>query len=152
MLTRRLFCAFLVTGSALFAGCGSNAGVVATEFYTTTLLGSQEVPANSAPGVGTASVSMVDGKTRVVLNLVGLTAPVTGAHIHIGAPGVNGSVVLNLLTGTGTGTRDTSKSGELHLDFKFDASVTGLGNKTHYINVHTGLNPGGELRGDLVKA
>ncbi|WP_395141899.1 CHRD domain-containing protein [Armatimonas sp.] len=152
MLTRRVLCALFALSGALFAGCGSNSGVVPTDYFTTTLLGSQEVPANSAPGVGTASVSTVDGKTRVVVDLLGLTGTITGAHIHVGAPGVNGSIVLNLLTGTGTGTRDTSKPGELHIDFKYDAAVSGLSNKTHYINVHTGLNPGGELRGDLVKA
>ena len=152
MLTRRVFCALFALSGVLFAGCGSSSGVVPTDYFTTTLLGSQEVPANSAPGVSTASVSTVDGKTRVVVDILGLSGTITGAHIHVGAPGVNGAVVLNLLTGTGTGTRDTSKPGELHLDFKYDAAVSGLSNKTHYINVHTGINPGGELRGDLVKA
>ena len=152
MLTRRVFCALFALSGVLFAGCGSSSGVVPTDYFTTTLLGSQEVPANSAPGVGTAAVSTVDGKTRVVVDIRGLNGGIMGAHIHAGAPGVNGSIVLNLLTGTGTGTRDTSKPGELHIDFKYDAAVPGLSNKTHYINVHTDFVPSGELRGDLIKA
>jgi CHRD domain len=152
MVSRRIFCALVVAGGALFAGCGGGAGVLPTSLFTTTLLGSQEVPANSAPGVGTGSVSVVDGKTRVVLDVIGLSSTLTGAHIHVSAPGTNGPVVLNLLTATGTGKRDTSNPRELHLDFTYDATISGMATGTHYFNVHTVNIPSGELRGDLVKS
>ena len=150
MVTRRFFCTLLA--AVPFVALGCSGGVVPTELYTTILQGSAEVPAKEVPGFGTASVSVEGGKTRVVLNVRGLIAPLTGAHIHVGPPGVNGPVVLNLLTAEGAGTRNTGLPGELIIDFVYDSTVAGLGNGTHYINVHTATNTGGEVRGDLVKA
>lgn len=152
MVSRRVFCALALAGGAIFTGCGGGSGVVPTDLFTTTLLANQQVPAVDAPGVGSASVSTVNGKTRVVLDVVGLTSSLSSAHIHAGAPGANGGVVLDLLSATGTGKRDTSNPRELHLDFIYDATISGLATGTHYINVHTVNNPSGELRGNLVKA
>ena len=85
---------------------------------------------------------------------------VTAAHIHLGAPGVTGPVVVALFMGAFS--TDVDGTGTLATGVITDADLTGelagmsvgdllaemeAGNT--YVNVHTMQNPSGEVRGQL---
>ena len=111
--------------------------------FTTTLDSTQETPAPTVGGhtpTGTATFTLnADHTITYTFATQDLTGPAILAHIHQGAPGVAGGIVvaLNQTTGTGTTTALT------------DAQVDALHAGNLYINVHTGTNPGGEIRGQI---
>ena len=80
---------------------------------------------------------------------------VRGAHIHPGAAGVNGPVLVN--TGLSAANQITLADGTGTLTFsaipvsQVDAQAIVSNPAGYYFNVHTGLNPGGAIRGQLVR-
>jgi hypothetical protein len=70
----------------------------------------------------------------------GLTGPPTAAHVHNGAIGTNGGVLLPI------NVPDPVGSGQFPIDGT--VATTLLGGDT-YLNVHTAANPGGEVRGQV---
>lgn len=82
----------------------------------------------------------------------------TGLHIHSGAPGVAGPVVINTGIGGAATVTDADGAGNLYrlvdvsaLNATALAAVQGLlTNPTgYYLNLHTSVNPGGAVRGML---
>jgi Cu/Zn superoxide dismutase len=106
--------------------------------------------ATLAPGAGIASTGKGAGdftydptSKQLTWNVTfeGLTGPATAAHIHGPAdPGQNAGPVVPFtgttspLTGTATLT---------------DAQAAELAAGKYYVNVHTGANRGGEIRGQI---
>jgi hypothetical protein len=130
--------------------------------YTVPLTKAEEVPmacANagaSATGMGTVTVS-ADNTMIIVSNLTysGLSGTATLGHIHSGAAGANGPPVLNFGTGsmldspinrTFTATDYTAATGA---PADFAAFVTALKAGNAYLNIHTGMCGGGEIRGQI---
>jgi hypothetical protein len=109
------------------------------------LKGSNEVPPNSSPATGTAEATL-DTETRqlsYVITFSGLTGPAVGAHFHGPVEaGKNAGIVLPFKTLQspieGSATLTENQAADL------------LAGKW-YANVHTGANPGGELRGQMMK-
>jgi hypothetical protein len=66
----------------------------------------------------------------------------TMAHIHQGAPGQNGPVVIGL---TGMGNEWMVPPGSKLTEAQYDAYKAG----NLYVNVHTDANKGGEIRAQL---
>lgn len=109
--------------------------------------GSQEVPAvvTSAAGVAALTLNSKFDTLVIRMTVTGLSGPVTGVHIHRGAVGFNGPVILNLmpflngtnLTAIVTGSDLTPSLLSEYLQGKL------------YINAHTANNPGGEIRGQI---
>ena len=117
------------------------AGSVHAADIQVTLSGNDEVPpvATSATGGGTIVIGD-DGSVSGSVSTKGVEG--TAAHIHLGAPGQNGPVILPLAKSGDTynvppGTKLTD---EQMASFK-------AGNL--YVNVHSAANPNGELRGQL---
>ena len=112
--------------------------------FAANLTGAQEVPAvsttASALGIFTLSQNLEKLKFRVTM--AGLSSAITGAHFHVGAVGVAGAVVVNLITYV-TGN---VIEGEI---VPTTAFLTALSQGQVYINVHTTTNPNGEIRGQL---
>jgi hypothetical protein len=73
-----------------------------------------------------------------------LTGPALSAHIHTGAPGKNGPVLLTLCTG---GRCNLSGGGFHAYPTGFVKTMRILG---AYVDVHTAKNPRGELRGQII--
>ncbi len=108
-----------------------------------TLTGAQEVPptASAASGYGWFTMNKtLDSITYAVL-ATGLTP--TAAHIHRGAPGVAGPVVLPL---TVTMVPGFYMSTAVAVD---STMLTSLLANELYFNLHSATNPGGEIRGQI---
>ncbi len=127
-----------------------------------TLTGAQET---SAPGVNTGAFGnatvVVNMRTRTVtwsVDVFNLPSGVTAGHIHVGAVGTPGPTVINFtvptgasndfnITGSAVDTTFTLRpdQGIRSADDMFQAL---LGGNT-YVNVHSAVNGGGEIRGQL---
>ncbi len=115
--------------------------VVQAVSFTATLTGAKEVPANASTNTGTTVVN-VDPATSTITWSTTTSIPqtsVTGHHIHQQVAGVNGAVVVNF-GGIYSGSVVSTTFAPLIL-----ANPAGF-----YVNVHTALFPGGEIRGQLV--
>lgn len=118
--------------------------------FKATLNGATEVPPNQTTGSGTVTASF-DPATKELTwsgTFSGLTGPATAAHFHGPAePGKNAGVAI-WISEKGK-TLDSPFKGSATLT---DAQASDLQAGLMYTNVHTAANPGGELRGQLVKA
>ena len=142
--------------AAALAGVPMTASAVHIYQYTATLSGANEVPANAATGSGLATLfyNTDDDTFDFSLSAFGLTGAPTGYHIHAPAPTTgNAGVVVDLsapgflqLVGANSllvGGDDVATPNAdflMHLD---------MGHA--YVNVHTTMNPDGELRGQLMR-
>ena len=115
------------------------------------LEGAQEVPAKNTAAAGTMDISY--NKTNKILTYIltwqDLTDAPVGSHIHGEAPpGVNAPVVHNFTSMIPKATSG-SYSGFARVD-ETAIKEAGLLNDLYYINIHTPLNPGGEIRGQIL--
>jgi CHRD domain len=132
---------WLMLAAVVVFGASSGAFAQAVS-YTATLSGLNEVPANASTNTGNTFVT-VDAATGVVTWNTASSIPqtsATGHHIHRGAAGANGPIVVNFGTSyTGSITATTALAAEI------------VGNPAgFYVNLHTAAFPGGELRAQLV--
>ena len=108
------------------------------------------------PGAtGMATVTVAGDGSNVVVDMTfsSLSGAATLAHIHVGAAGATGNPVLTFpnrvspVHQTFTSADYTAAAGA---PTTWDAFITDLraGGK-YYINVHTAMCPGGELRGQI---
>jgi len=99
-----------------------------------------------AAGGGAATV-VIDPPKGTVCYLVnvGALANVTAAHIHVGAAGANGAVAVPFDAPEG-GTTGGCAPIAAELSAAILANPGG-----YYVNVHTRTQPGGAIRGQLVK-
>jgi len=118
------------------------------------LSGLQENPPvhalNQTPASGTVKVLLKKNKMYLSGHFQDLSSPYIASHVHLGNPGINGSVVFTL----------TAKLAEDELSGKFDKCAnkfvltdeqkTALLNGQYYVNIHTVENPTGELRAQLL--
>ena len=107
----------------------------------------QEVPVRPSNGKGSCVVTLNLTETQftVVCNYSGTTTPVVAAHIHDAGPvGVNGPVRFNFAyTGGTSGT-----IGPLMFAVT-PAQVADLRTGRWYVNIHTSMFTGGEIRGQV---
>ncbi len=122
-----------------------------TDFaYTAMLSGEQEVPAVTTPayGFGIFDVSKNYEAMSFKVIVADLSDSITGAHFHMGAPGVTGDVVVDLTSFiNGNVIEGEIDSLSILSDSTFLSDLL-AGNI--YINVHTISNPGGEIRGQVI--
>ena len=107
-----------------------------------TLSGAQEVPPVSAQGTGTSSI-VVSGDKNISGNIEVMGFSSTAAHVHEGAPGQNGPVIIPLVK-SGDNTWSVPPNTILTSQ-QFDAFQRG----NLYVNVHSAANPNGEVRAQL---
>ena len=128
-----------LAAALLFSALG--VGTVLAADIKVTLSGANEVPpvTTSAGGGGTIMVGD-DGSVSGSVTSTGVAG--TAAHIHEGAAGKNGPVIVPL-----TKEGDTYK---VPAGAKFtEAQMASFKAGNLYINVHSAANPGGEIRGQL---
>jgi hypothetical protein len=122
---------------------------------------SEVPPPNLGSSNPSGTVSFTPSGTSISykLSATGLSSPVTVAHIHKGAPGQPGPVVvpLNISAGSdstsasGEGTIEASaiKPGPDGSTMSMSDLMAGMKNGSLYVNVHTQNNPKGEIRGQI---
>jgi len=141
-------CVGSAAGAALLAsGAPSYA---ATTTFKADLKGSSEVPPNQTAGTGSVTATY-DAATNELTwsgTFSGLTGPAAAAHFHgPGEAGKNAGVQVWI----------SEKGKPFASPFKGSAKLTAaqaadLMAGQWYVNVHTKANPGGEVRGQLVKS
>jgi hypothetical protein len=130
--------------------------------FTAALSGGNEVPGVVTGSVGTGTVS-INLATQVVtyrIDVYNMPVGTTASHFHVGAPGVAGPVVVNFtvipnisndfaISGTASATDLTVRAAQGINAWEDFVQALLLGNI--YMNVHSTANPGGEIRGQVVR-
>ncbi|WP_136418705.1 CHRD domain-containing protein [Herbaspirillum sp. ST 5-3] len=112
--------------------------------FLSALRGSQEVPPNVSSAHGSGTI-VIDPNTRQMIAALTTTGIAgTAAHIHQGAPGIAGPIIVSLVS-AGPGSpvwlaRTTLTTAQ------YDALRAG----NLYFNVHSAAFPDGEIRGQIV--
>lgn len=108
---------------------------------------------------GSATFERADGVVAYAINVQNITG-VTAAHIHGPAgAGQNAGVIVGLFTGPEGGTGDvtgslvtgtfTASNLSANAGVSMDSLLVLMRNGQAYVNVHTAVNPGGEIRGQI---
>ena len=173
-MSHRLACFALLAGLVV-SGCSKSSTSPSTTTpappkFTAALSPSNEVPPITnadVTGSGTATITLTVFKDSAgnitaatadfAVSLAGFPAgtALTGAHIHPGAAGTTGGVIVNTGLTTGeitltTGTGNITK-GSITVDPALAQAIINTPSG-YYFNVHTTLNTGGAARGQLVRA
>ena len=106
--------------------------------------GAHEVPPNDSQATGVVTIAVAADKT-VTGKIVTTGVDGKAAHIHEGAAGANGPVIVPL-----SKTADNTWSvpvGATLTDSQYASYMAG----NLYVNVHSAAHPGGEIRTQLTK-
>jgi hypothetical protein len=134
---KRIATALLSSGLAVIAVCSSMAAMS----ETVTLAGSNEVPPVTTSATGTANITIgADRSVKASVTAKDMTA--TASHIHMGAAGTNGPVIVPF---TKSGDAFSAAPDAKLTEEQYTAYKAG----NLYVNVHSAKNPGGEIRGQL---
>jgi hypothetical protein len=157
---------------ATLGGLLTLATVAKAEQLGAVLTGYEESPSVSTTAKGAFDATIDGNVIHYREAFTGLQAPVTQSHIHIAQPGVNGSIVIFLcqtaanadptglapqcpqegvISGTitaanviaGATASQQLKAGDI------EAVIAAIRAGMAYVNVHTTLSPGGEVRGQI---
>jgi CHRD domain len=136
------------------------------------LTGYEESPSVSTTGRGEFTATMDGDVIQYRETFSGLQGTVTQSHIHVGQLGVNGSIVIFLCQtginpdptglapecpqqGTVKGTITTANviagatASQQLAAGDLAAVITAIRAGAAYVNVHTNISPGGEIRGQI---
>jgi len=131
--------------AAFTVGCLSAASAAMIDFHAT-LDSKSEVPANASTGSGDvlATLDTSSKKLTYTMTYMGLSGPATAAHFHgPAAVGANAGVAVPIGTNPTSPTTGTA--------MLTDAQIKDLEAGQWYANVHTAANPGGEIRGQMMR-
>lgn len=118
----------------------------APETYQGPMSAAYETPRTNSRGVGTvvATVYPTTLAMTYTVKYQDLTGPATAAHVHgPAAPGANAPVVIAATVTPGTITGGATLT---------PAQLADLQAGKYYFNIHTAANPGGEIRGQMLRA
>jgi hypothetical protein len=120
--------------------------------FVASLSGAGEVPAKAVAGTGTATIVKNGASYTYTITYTGMSGPLTGAHIHGPASATTNATVIVPFSVTGagasgtlTGTFTSTNTATISNDSLDVLMRTGGA----YVNLHTGANVGGEIRGQL---
>lgn len=133
---------------------GADGGAMARTFNVP-LSGAEETPPNASIYTGSATVVVNAARSQIMVMMTHNVPSTTMAHIHVGPPGVAGSIIFNLSTTTVPSPLNVTLTAS---DLQprpnegvatFDDAVTKLLAGQTYINIHSTLYPNGEIRGQI---
>jgi CHRD domain len=122
------------------------AGPAFADKMKATLDGASEVPAVTTAGKGAADIDY-DAATKKLswkVTYTGLSGPATAAHFHGPAGATDKAGVAVAIPNAGTSPVEGSAT-------LTDAQAADLTAGKYYVNIHTAANPGGEIRGQVMK-
>lgn len=136
----------IVVAATVLGACNTTMGPTGggmSNTQTLTLTGANEVPpVVGSPMSGTATVTInPDRSVSVKVSVSGMTA--TASHIHEGAPGTIGPVIVPF-TKTGDNTF-ASAPGAMLTESQYASYKAG----NLYVNVHSAAHPVGEIRAPI---
>ena len=134
----------LVIAAGLLAAFAAAALACSTTTLHATLSGKSEVPKGSASAGAPATLTLTPSKGKdcwAFSKLKGFTGA-NAAHIHLGAPGVAGDVVVPL---GGLFKKTGCQNGIAAAKVKAIASNP----SRYYVNIHNAAKPAGVVRGQL---
>ena len=164
---KRTFCLLALAASLLATAGAAKADPFV---FTTILTGASEVPPTASAGVGNAVVTINGNFMTVTVSFSGLSGNTTASHIHCCAPeGTNAMVATTTPTFPGFPLGVTSGFYSQTFDLTLASSynpafitahggtvaqaeadlLAGIMGRQTYLNIHTNLFPGGEIRGQL---
>ncbi|CAN0089638.1 unnamed protein product, partial [Phaeothamnion confervicola] len=116
------------------------------------MTGAQENPPVAVPFTGTGFLVLNDAETSAVVTATHNipAAMVANGHIHRAPVGVNGPVIFGFPSVAGA-PAGVSPVGPLTWAIP-TADVANLKAQGLYFNIHTQANPGGAIRGQIVRA
>ncbi len=124
------------------AAMGMLANAAFAQGQEITLSGANEVPPVTSTATGSATVTInADHTVSAKVNVKGMTA--TASHIHEGAMGANGPVIVPFVK-SGDNTFEAPPGAKL-TDAQYESYKAGK----LYVNVHSAAHPGGEVRAQL---
>ena len=112
------------------------------------LKGANQVPKGSGDpdGSGSAFVNVAPGKVCYTIRVQNIKLPATEAHIHKGAKGVNGDVVVTLKPPDQSGISGSCTAVKPALSKQIQNNPANF-----YVNIHNKQFPEGAIRGQLQK-
>lgn len=125
------------------------------------LSGSNEVPAVSAGahGLAVVTVNRDTGEVTWSIDVYNMPTGILMGHIHAGAVGVNGPVIIGFpIANVGQSgafqLKGSARASELIARpasgiNSFDDAAFAIASGAAYVNLHSQANPGGEIRGQL---
>jgi hypothetical protein len=146
----------------------------ATTFtFTANLSGPNEAPPNASPGMGFGIIVFDNVAHTLEIDVIfsGLLGPTTASHLHccIAPPGATGVATqtpffvgfpIGVTSGAYSHVFDTTQIATYNAPFVTASGGTALGAEAallagalagqEYLNIHTSVQPGGEIRGFLV--
>lgn len=137
---------FAAPGIALAAGHG----------FTAELTTAEEVPPVAVPseGSGSATATINDNDSiDYEVEYADLTGAPVAAHIHFGAVGVAGPVMLGLAQGPSPFSGTLTEADFMPVDGgpqTYEEGLEAIRDGMTYVNVHTERNGAGEIRGQLL--
>ena len=139
----------LAAGALIAVGMSFSAQAQSMMKYATTMTSAEEVPPNASTGKGKAELTldMASKELSWTITWEGLTGDAVAAHLHGPADkGANAGVAVQLgVQGTPPKSPLTGKA------TLTDAQIADLNAGKLYVNVHTAMNKGGEIRGQVSK-
>lgn len=143
--------AALVTAGFALAASGDK--------FEANLAGGNEVPPVATAATGEAEFEVKDGALEYEVKAEDIENTVAG-HIHLGAAGVNGPVVVSLISDEACDFEEDEVECEgviTEADLVNDLAgqsledlLAAMRSGDTYTNVHTTQNPGGEIRGQNI--
>ena len=144
---RRLRLASVLVGVVMLALVGATAAAArGGQMFATHLDGASEVPGPGDPdGSGSAAITVNRGLGEVCwwIEVDGIDQAIA-AHIHVGAAGVAGPIVVGLTPPGADGASTGCASVDRDL-----AKAIAKDPANYYVNVHNPIYPAGALRGQL---
>ncbi len=129
----------------LLGGCGQMKSMMGGESMrgeSVSLSGANEVPASGSSASGSGNVTVGgDCSVSAKITVSGMTA--TAAHIHQGAAGANGPVIVPF-NKTADNTFEAASGAKMN-----EAQCAAYKAGGTYVNVHSAKSPGGEVRAQL---
>jgi len=124
---------------------GEIRGQIAPVLMQASLLGAYETSPINTPATGIGTFMLVGTQLTYTVTYQGLSGPASAGHIHGPAPlGQNAGIMIPF-------TVPSATSGTVSGTFGLTpAQLAAVIDGQTYVNFHTGANPGGEVRGQIV--
>jgi len=135
-----------VIATLAFAASVALAGPAFADKYKAALDAKSEVPPNTSTATGSADLDYDPASKKLSWKVTysGLSGPPTAAHFHGPAEAGKNAGVAVAIPNIGTSPAEGSAT-------LTDAQAADFTSGKYYVNVHTQANPGGEIRGQVMK-